>query len=110
VLAVLGTQSEEGFHLRDAAELRLKESDRLAALAENLRRLGARVEELPDGLDLPGQQKLRGARVESYGDHRIAMAMAVAGLVAEGETTIAGAECVEVSFPGFFEVLAALRE
>ncbi|MGH9804889.1 MAG: 3-phosphoshikimate 1-carboxyvinyltransferase [Candidatus Acidiferrales bacterium] len=110
VLAVLGTQSEEGFHLRDAAELRVKESDRIAALAANLRRLGARVEELPDGLDVAGRQKLRGARVESYGDHRIALAMAVAGLVAEGETTITGAECVEISFPGFFEVLAALRE
>jgi len=110
VLAVLGSQSEEGFQLRDAAELRVKESDRIAALAENLRRLGARVEELPDGLEVAGQQKLRGARVESYGDHRIAMAMAVAGLVAEGETTIDGAECVEISFPGFFEVLAALRE
>jgi len=110
VLAVLGTQSEDGFHLRDAAELRVKESDRIAALAENLRRLGARVEELPDGLDIAGRQKLRGARVESYGDHRIAMAMAVAGLVAEGETTIAGSDCVEISFPGFFEVLAALRE
>lgn len=110
VLAVLGTQSEEGFRLRDAAELRVKESDRIAALAENLRRLGARVEEHPDGLDVAGRQKLRGARVESFGDHRIAMAMAVAGLVAEGETTIAGAECVEISHPGFFEVLATLQE
>ena len=110
VLAVLGTQSEEGLRLRDAAELRVKESDRLAALVENLRRLGAKVREYPDGLDVPGQQRLRGAEVESFGDHRMAMALAVAGLVAEGETTIRDADCVEVSFPGFFEVLAALRQ
>jgi len=110
VLAVLGTQTEEGLRLRDAAELRVKESDRLHAIAENLRRLGARVEEHPDGLDIPGRQRLRGARVESFGDHRIAMAMAVAGLVAEGETTIEDADCADVSFPGFFEVMEALRE
>lgn len=110
VLAVLGTQSEEGLRLRDAAELRVKESDRLGALAENLRRLGAAVKEYPDGLDITGQQRLKGAVVDSFGDHRIAMAMAVAGLVAEGETTIQNADCVEVSFPGFFEVLTALRE
>ncbi len=110
VLAVMGTQTQEGLRLRDAAELRVKESDRLAALATNLRRLGARVEEYPDGLDIPGRQQLRGATVESFGDHRIAMAMAVAGLVAEGDTTIGDAACVEVSFPGFFEVLRGLRE
>jgi 3-phosphoshikimate 1-carboxyvinyltransferase len=109
VLAVLGTQSEEGFHLRDAAELRVKESDRLAALAENLRRLGARVQEYPDGIDVPGGQPLQGAVVDSFGDHRIAMALAVAGLVAEGTTTIQNTDCVDVSFPGFFEVLAGVR-
>lgn len=110
VLTVLGTQSEEGLRLRDAAELRVKESDRLGALAENLRRLGAAVKEYPDGLDVPGRQRLLGAVVDSFGDHRIAMALAVAGLVAEGETTIQNAACVEISFPGFFEVLASLRE
>lgn len=109
VLAVLGTQTEEGLRLRDAAELRVKESDRLGALAENLRRLGVTVREYPDGLDIPGQQRLRGAEVDSFGDHRLAMALAVAGLVAEGETTLRNAECVEVSFPGFYEVLEALR-
>jgi 3-phosphoshikimate 1-carboxyvinyltransferase len=109
-LAVLGSQTEQGIEIRDAAELRVKESDRLGALAANLRRLGADVEERPDGLRVAGRQKLRGAEVESYGDHRIAMAMAVAGLVAEGTTMIRGAECAEVSFPGFFEMLAALRE
>lgn len=110
VLAVLGSQSRQGFRLRDAAELRVKESDRLAALADNLRRLGARVDELPDGLDVPGEQKLRGAVVDSFGDHRIAMALAVAGLVAEGTTTIENAGCVDVSFPRFFEILAGLRQ
>ena len=110
VLAVLGTQTEDGLRIRDAAELRVKESDRLHAIAENLRRLGARVEEHPDGLDIPGRQRLRGAAISSFGDHRIAMAMAVAGLVAEGETTIEDADCVEISFPGFFVVLQALLE
>jgi 3-phosphoshikimate 1-carboxyvinyltransferase len=110
VLAVLGSQSAQGFRLRDASELRLKESDRLAALAQNLRRMGARVEELPDGLDVPGGQKLHGTKVESYGDHRIAMAFTVAGLVAEGETTIQNTDCADVSFPGFFEILAGVRQ
>jgi 3-phosphoshikimate 1-carboxyvinyltransferase len=110
VLAVLGTQTDYGLRIRDAAELRVKESDRLAAIAENLRRLGAKVEEHPDGLDIPGQQRLRGAVVESFGDHRIAMAMAVAGLVAEGETTIEDADCPDISFPGFFDVLGGLCE
>lgn len=110
VLAVLGTQTVEGLRLRDAAELRVKESDRLGALAENLRRLGAAVREYPDGLDIAGEQRLKGAEVDSFGDHRLAMALAVAGLVAEGETTILDADCAEVSFPGFFDVLAALRQ
>ena len=110
VLAVLGTQSDEGLRLRDAAELRVKESDRLGALAENLRRLGATVREYPDGLDIAGRQPLKGAELDSFGDHRLAMALAVAGLVAEGETLIGNAECVEVSFPGFFEALAKLRD
>ena len=110
VLAVLGTQTAEGLRLRDAAELRVKESDRLGALAENLRRLGAAVREYPDGLDVVGNQRLHGAEVDSFGDHRMAMALAVAGLVAEGETTLRDADCVEVSFPGFFEVLDSLRD
>ncbi len=110
VLAVLGTQTKEGLRLRDAGELRVKESDRLGAIAQNLRRLGAQVEEFPDGLDIPGQQRLRGATVSSFGDHRIAMAMAVAALVADGETTIEDADCVGISFPGFFDVLAGLSD
>ncbi len=109
-LTVLGTQTREGLRLRDASELRVKESDRLGAIAENLRRLGAQVEEFPDGLDIPGGQRLRGATVSSFGDHRIAMAMAVAGLVAAGETSIEDADCADVSFPSFFEALSALAE
>ncbi len=109
-LAVLGTQTEEGVRIRDAAELRVKESDRIGALAENLRRLGAEVREHPEGLDIAGGQRLRGAVVDSFGDHRIAMALAVAGLSAEGETAIQNADCVDISFPGFFDVLARVSE
>ena len=105
VLAVLGTQTEQGLSFRGASELRVKETDRLRAVAENLRRMGAEVEEFPDGLRVAGRQQLRGAEVESYGDHRIAMAFAIAGLVAQGTTTIRDSACVDISFPGFFEEL-----
>jgi 3-phosphoshikimate 1-carboxyvinyltransferase len=105
VLAVLGTQTEQGLTFRGAAELRVKESDRLAAVAENLRRMGAEVEEFPDGLRVPGRQKLRGAEIDPHDDHRIAMAFAVAGLVAEGNTIIKNSKCVDISFPDFFETL-----
>jgi len=107
MLAVLGTRMSAGLSFRGAAELRVKESDRLRAVADNLRRMGAEVEEYPDGLRVSGGQKLHGAEVESYGDHRIAMAFAVAGLFAEGVTSIKDAEAVAVSFPGFFELLAS---
>jgi 3-phosphoshikimate 1-carboxyvinyltransferase len=110
VLAVLGSQTEQGISFRGAAELRVKESDRLAAVAENLRRMGAEVEEFPDGLRVPGNQKLRGAEIDSHGDHRIAMAFAVAALVAEGSTVIQDPACVEISFPGFFEQLDRIVE
>lgn len=110
VLAVLGTETERGVWFRGAAELRVKESDRLAAVAENLRRMGAEVEEFPDGLRVAGKQKLRGAEIDSHGDHRIAMAFAVAGMVAEGATLIKDAACVDISFPDFFEVLGRVAE
>jgi 3-phosphoshikimate 1-carboxyvinyltransferase len=109
VLAVFGTKAEKGLQIRDAAELRVKESDRIRALVENLRRMGAEVEEFEDGFAVVGKQQLKGAVVESYGDHRIAMAMAVAALVAEGETTVRNAECVDISFPGFFGLLETVR-
>ena len=106
VLSVLGTQSEQGLAFRGAAELRVKESDRLAAVAENLRRMGAEVEEFPDGLRVAGRQKLRGAEIDPHSDHRIAMGFAIAGLVAEGTTVIKDSSCVDISFPDFFDTLA----
>jgi 3-phosphoshikimate 1-carboxyvinyltransferase len=109
-LAVLGTATEQGIEIRDAQELRVKESDRIALLASNLRRMGASVEERPDGLKVPGKQRLRGAEIDPQGDHRIAMAFAVAGLAADSPTTILGSDCVEVSFPGFFEILGNVTE
>lgn len=112
MLAALGPYTEEGIEIRDAAELRVKESDRIAALAENLRRMGATVEERPDGLKVQGRRagKLRGAEIEPRGDHRIAMAFAVAGLAAEGNTIIRDADCAGVSFPTFFSELNRLAE
>jgi 3-phosphoshikimate 1-carboxyvinyltransferase len=111
VLAVVGAGVEGGLEIRDARELRVKESDRISTTVANLRAMGARVEEFEDGLRVEGPVRLRGARVESYGDHRIAMAFAVAGLAAEGETLITGAEeCVAVSFPEFFPLLESLTE
>lgn len=105
LLAVVGTQLEGGLLIRDAAELRVKESDRIKATAENLRRMNARVEEFSDGLRVHGRARLRGAEIDTYGDHRIAMSFAVAALLAEGETEIKDAECVAVSFPEFFRLL-----
>jgi 3-phosphoshikimate 1-carboxyvinyltransferase len=110
VLAVLGTQAENGLVFRGARELRVKESDRIAAVAENLRRMGADIEEFPDGLRIPGRQRLTGAEISSYGDHRIAMAFSIAGLVADGTTTIDDSDCVQISFPGFFEIVARVTQ
>ncbi|MGH9354351.1 MAG: 3-phosphoshikimate 1-carboxyvinyltransferase [Terriglobia bacterium] len=110
VLAVLGTQTRRGISFRGASELRVKESDRLAAVAANLRRIGAEVEEFPDGLRVAGQQKLRGAEIESYGDHRIAMAFAVAALAAQDSIAIRDAGCVNISFPEFFEMLQQVTD
>lgn len=105
VLAVLGTQTQHGITFHGAEELRVKETDRIAAVAANLKKMGARVEEFRDGLRVPGRQKLSGSAVPSFGDHRIAMAFAVAGLVAKGKTTVGESECVQISFPSFFETL-----
>lgn len=107
ILAILGTQLEGGLEIRDASELRVKESDRIATVVNNLRKMGAMVEEFPDGLDV-SQSELHGADIESHHDHRIAMAFAVAGLLASGETTIHGADAANVSFPGFFETLRSV--
>jgi 3-phosphoshikimate 1-carboxyvinyltransferase len=112
MLAALGPFTEEGIEIRNAGELRVKESDRIAALVENLRRMGATVEERPDGLKVEGRRagKLHGAEIEPHGDHRIAMAFAVAGLAAEGATIIRDADCAGVSYPAFFEDLNRLAE
>lgn len=112
MLAALGPFTEKGVTVLDARELRVKETDRIAAMVDNLRRMGARVESLPDGLIVAGRDAgpLHGAEIDPRGDHRIAMAMAIAGLAAEGETTIHDADCVSVSFPGFFDTLDELLE
>ena len=110
ILCVLGTQLEGGLTIRDAGELRVKETDRIRAMAANLRALGAEVEEYEDGLSVNGPVALRGARLDAHGDHRIAMASAVAALVAAGDSEIVGADCVAVSFPDFFALLEAALE
>jgi 3-phosphoshikimate 1-carboxyvinyltransferase len=110
VLAAIAPYTRDGIEIRDARELRVKESDRIALVARNLRAMGAECEERDDGLRVPGSQKLHGAEIDSGGDHRIAMAFAVAGLKAEGETKIHGAESARISFPEFFEMLERVVE
>jgi 3-phosphoshikimate 1-carboxyvinyltransferase len=112
MLAALGPHTEEGIEIRDAAELRVKESDRIAALAENLRRMGATVEERKDGLKVEGRKagRLKGAVIDPHGDHRIAMAFAVSALGADGPTTILDADCAGVSYPTFYEDLERVAE
>jgi 3-phosphoshikimate 1-carboxyvinyltransferase len=107
VLAVLGTQIDGGLEVRDAAELRAKESDRIAAICENLRRMNAKVVEYDDGFRVY-RSDLKASKIKTYGDHRIAMAFAIAALLADGKTEIKDAECVAVSFPGFFETLRSV--
>jgi 3-phosphoshikimate 1-carboxyvinyltransferase len=106
VLAVLGAKSEEGLTVRDAAELRIKETDRIRTIVENLHRMGVPAEEFSDGFAVPGRQQFRAAELESYGDHRIAMAFAVAALAADGESIIRGSEAASVSFPEFWDTLS----
>ena len=112
MLAALGPYTEQGVEIRDAGELRVKESDRIAVVAENLRRMGAQVEERPDGLRVEGRQagRLRGAEIDPHDDHRIAMAFAVAALGADEPSTILDAECAGISNPDFFPALARLVE
>jgi 3-phosphoshikimate 1-carboxyvinyltransferase len=108
VLAVLGAASQEGLRVRDAAELRVKETDRIATVAENMQRMGVAMEVYPDGFYVPGGQSFRAAELDSFGDHRIAMAFAVAALRAGGECAMEGAEAACVSFPEFFGILRQL--
>jgi 3-phosphoshikimate 1-carboxyvinyltransferase len=104
-LAVLGASSEGGLVVRDAAELRVKETDRIAAIEFNLKRMGVSIETTPDGFHIPGGQSFHAAEIDSSGDHRIAMAFSVAALAADGPSTIQGAESAGVSFPEFFSTL-----
>ena len=108
ILSVLATQARGLTTIRGAAELRFKESDRIAQMARGLTAMGAEVEELDDGLRIRGPSRLHGARIDAASDHRIAMSFAVAGLIAEGETFIHGAEWADISFPGFFQLLSRL--
>jgi 3-phosphoshikimate 1-carboxyvinyltransferase len=110
VLAAIAPYTRGGIRIRDARELRVKESDRIALVARNLRAMGAEVEEFEDGLDVPGGQTLHGATIDSGGDHRIAMAFSVAALRAEGDTLIQGAESASISFPEFFDLLELIAE
>jgi len=105
VLAVLGAASEEGLDVRDAGELRIKETDRIATIAENLHRMGIEAEVSPDGIRIPGRQRFHAAELDSFGDHRIAMAFSIASLVANGPCEIHGAEAASVSFPEFYRIL-----
>jgi 3-phosphoshikimate 1-carboxyvinyltransferase len=105
VLAVLGAASEDGLIVRDAAELRVKETDRIATIAENFKRMDLIIEIQPDGFRVPGRQHFHAAELDSFGDHRIAMAFSIAALAADGPCVIEGAEAASVSFPEFFDTL-----
>ncbi|MDI6799137.1 MAG: 3-phosphoshikimate 1-carboxyvinyltransferase [Actinomycetota bacterium] len=108
IFAVLSTQAKGTTIVRGAGELRVKESDRITAITSELKSLGADIKELADGFEVKGPSKLKGTKVDSYGDHRMAMALTVAGLIAEGETVIDGAASVDISFPGFIETINSL--
>jgi 3-phosphoshikimate 1-carboxyvinyltransferase len=108
LLAIAASQAQGVTQIKDAGELRVKESDRLKSVADGLKHLGAQVGETPDGLLIVGPSPLQGGRCSSHGDHRIAMAFAVAGLIAQGETVIDEADTVEVSYPAFFDHLKTL--
>jgi 3-phosphoshikimate 1-carboxyvinyltransferase len=107
-LAIAASQAQGVTQIKDAGELRVKESDRLKTVADGLKHLGAKVGETPDGLLIVGPSPLLGGRCSTQGDHRMAMAFAVAGLIAQGETIIDEADTVEVSYPSFFEHLKTL--
>ncbi len=109
VLAVIGSQLDQGLVVRDALELRKKESDRIHAVVSNMRALGITIEEYEDGFRIPGGQVFEGGEIDSFGDHRIAMAFSIAGLVSRRGIKINNPDCVNISFPGFYKVLNSLR-
>ena len=108
MLAVLATQAHGVTEVVGAEELRVKETDRLEAVAVNLRAMGCKIELRDDGFLIEGPQKLHGAQIQSFHDHRIAMAFSIAALVADGETVIHDSECVSISYPEFFSILGEL--
>ena len=108
VLAILGSRLKSGFEVTGAAELRAKESDRIRAIVQNLRALGVETDERNDGFQIPPGQTFKGGNVRTRGDHRIAMAFAIAGLISEQPVVLDDARCCGVSFPGFLEQLAAV--
>ena len=110
ILAVMATQCEGTSRIRDAAELRVKESDRIETISSGLKSMGANVETFEDGLAIHGPTPLRGAKINAQRDHRIGMAFAIAGLIADGVTTIAGSETIDTSFPGFENELKRLAD
>ncbi len=110
VLAVLGAASEDGLIVRDASELRVKETDRIATIAENFQRMGLTIHLAQDGFEVPGRQQFHAAEVDSFGDHRIAMAFSVAALAADGPCNVMGADAASVSFPEFFDTLHRVAE
>lgn len=109
VFAVAALHAEGTTCIKDAHELKVKESNRIATMSEELSKMGAKIEETEDGMIIPGSQKLKGAVTESHMDHRVAMSIAIAALMAEGETTITNADCIGISFPDFYELLDSLR-
>jgi 3-phosphoshikimate 1-carboxyvinyltransferase len=108
ILCILGAVSQQGLTVRDAGELRVKETDRIETVAENLRRMNIAVTTTEDGLQIPGKQRFRAAELNSHGDHRIAMAFSVAALLADGPSTILEADAASVSFPEFYNILRDL--
>jgi 3-phosphoshikimate 1-carboxyvinyltransferase len=108
VLAVAATQAQGTTTIKDAEELRVKETDRIQATVHNLKKMGADIRETKDGMVIKGPTPLKGTQLDSFGDHRIAMASAIAALIAEGETTLANTECIDISFPAFFDILEGL--
>lgn len=108
VIAVLATQADGRTEIRNAGELRIKESDRISAIAAELKKMEANIEELEDGWVIEGPSKLKGATISSYNDHRMAMSLAIAALLAEGRTVIEGFDCIDVSYPDFYKDLSLL--
>jgi 3-phosphoshikimate 1-carboxyvinyltransferase len=110
ILCILATQADGFTEIRGAEELRVKESDRIKVMAAEMKKFGVELEEYPDGIAIKGKASLIGSEVESHGDHRVAMSLSIAGLIAEGTTTITNASCVGISYPGFYETLERLKK